>query len=247
MFITTFDTTQNAVITVSYLTYWQSCDYLADKIVARDKSDAAFTIAVMNITSPDGGEILASGGTYDVTWEINSTKNPVEYVKLFCSINNGETWQLFGTTPGDPGTLACEFPIVKKNERNCLVKAIAYDAAGKKIARDKSDALFTVAVVTLTSPNGGETLISEGTHTIEWDTYQTRKEINKILLKYTTNRGRTWEKMKTIKGGDPGAYLWTVPSVPKAKNKCKVKIQLKDKNGKSLGWDTSDRYFRIEP
>ena len=217
------------------------------KKVDVDQSDAPFKIQVMNVTSPNGKEVLASGGTFDVTWETNDTKNPVAYTQIFCSTNNGKKWKLIATESGDPGTSSCLFPIPKTNEKNCLVKVIAYDSTDKKVAEDESDAPFTIEVVTLTSPNGGETLISEGTHTIEWDTYKTRKKIKKIMLQYTKNRGKTWEEIRTIKGDDPGAYLWTVPSVSKKMKKCKVKIQLLDKKGKSLGSDTSDRYFRIEP
>jgi len=90
-------------------------------------------------------------------------------------------------------------------------------------------------------------LTSGTTHNISWDIYETRKEILKILLKHTKNGGRTWEKIKTIKGDDPGAYLWMVPTVSRAKKKCKTKIQLEDKEGRSLGSDTSDNYFRIRP
>ena len=151
------------------------------------------------------------------------------------------------TESGNPGVSSCVFPIVKKNENDCLVNIIAYDSADKKVAYDKSDAPFTIEVVTLTSPNGGETLTSGATHDIAWDTYETKKEIAKEVLKFTKNGGRTWEKITTIKGEDPGTYLWTVPDVPKAKNKCKVKVQLKGANGKSLGADASDSYFRIEP
>ena len=217
------------------------------KNVGNDLSDAPFTIAVMNVTAPNGGEVLASGGAYAVNWETNGTQNPVAYVKIFCSIDNGQTWKLMGTESATLGVSSCQFPKTKKNENDCRVKVEAYDAADKKVAKDKSDAPFTIEVITITSPNGGEILTSGTIHNISWDIYETKKEIFKFLLKYTKNGGRTWEKITTIKGDDPGAYLWTVPTVSKAKNKCKVKIQLKDIKGKSLGADSSDGYFRIEP
>jgi hypothetical protein len=217
------------------------------KKVAADKSDAPFTIDVMNVTSPNGGEVLASGGTFDVTWETNGTKNPVGYVKIYCSTNNGKTWDLMQTEPGNPGVSSCVFPKLKKNEKDCRVNVKAYDAADKKVAYDKSDAPFTVEVVTITSPNGGETLTSGEPYDIEWDTYETKKKVAKVVLKYTKNRGKTWKTITAIKSDNPGVWFWTVPAVTKTKNKCKVKIQLKDKNGNSLGMDTSDGYFTINP
>ena len=90
-------------------------------------------------------------------------------------------------------------------------------------------------------------MTSGTTQNISWDIYETRKAIFKILLKHTKNCGRTCEKIKTIKGDDHGAYLWMVPTVSRAKKKCKIKIQLGDKEGSSLGSDTGDNYFRIWP
>lgn len=212
-----------------------------------DKSDDPFSIEVMNVTSPNGGEVLASGGAYYVDWDTNDTNSAVDYVKIYSSINKGKTWKLLATEEGNPGISSCVFPVVRKNEDDCLVKAMAFDAEDKKVAEDKSDALFGIEVVTITSPNGSETLTSGTTHSITWDTYETKKDIATVILKYTINGGKTWEKIKTIKGENPGTYLWTVSEVPKAKNKSKVKVFLKDKKGKNLGTDASDNYFRIEP
>jgi hypothetical protein len=50
-----------------------------------------------------------------------------------------------------------------------------------------------------------------------------------------------------IKGENPGNYSWTVPDVTKTKKKCKVKVELKDTDGNSLGTDTSNGYFIIKP
>ena len=214
--------------------------------VGIDESDAPFTIVVMNVTSPKGGDVLTSGGKHNVTWETNDTASPVAYVEIFCSTNNGKTWKLMRTESGNPGVSSCRFPRVKKNDKDCRVKVIAYDSADKIVAEDKS-AAFTIEVVTLTSPNGGETLKSGTTHDITWNIYKTRTKLAKIILWYTTNDGKTWEKIKNIKGSDPGTYPWKVPAVPKTKKKCKVKIQLEDAKGKSLGSDSSDAFFTIEP
>jgi hypothetical protein len=214
--------------------------------VGVDESDAPFTIEVMNVTSPNSGVVLASGGKYDVTWETNGTARPVDYVEIFCSINNGKTWKLMKTESGNPGVSTCVFKITKRNDEDCRVKVIAYDSADGIVAEDKS-AAFTIEVVSLTSPNGGETLKSGTTHNIAWDIYKTRTKLARIMLCYTTNDGKTWGKIKNIKGSDPGTYQWKVPAVPKTKKKCKVRIQLEDENVKSLGTDSSDGFFTIAP
>ena len=127
------------------------------------------------------------------------------------------------------------------------MKVIAYDSADKKISEEISATFFTIEVIRITSLNGDDTLISGDIYNIEWDTHGTKEEIAKVVLKYTVNGGKKWNRIKTIKGDNPGNYSWTVPDVTKAKTKCKVKVELKDTNGNSLGRDSSNGYFTIEP
>jgi hypothetical protein len=71
--------------------------------------------------------------------------------------------------------------------------------------------------------------------------------VAKVVLKYTFNGGKKWKAIETITGDNPGSYLWTVPAVTKTMSKCKVMVQLKDSKGKSIGSDTSDSYFTVQP
>jgi hypothetical protein len=122
-------------------------------------------------------------------------------------------------------------PTPIKNKMKCLVKVIRYDDSDKKVGADKSDSTFTIDVVKVTSPDGGETLTGGGLHTITWQTNVTKKPVEKVVLSYTKNGGRKWKKIETIVGSNPGTYAWTVPVVTKIKSKCKVKVVLKDAKG----------------
>ena len=216
--------------------------------VGADKSDGTFTIAVLTVTSPNGGEVVPSGDTYDIEWETNGTESEVESVELFYSRDGGTTWKLIEEALiGNPGTYEWTVPAQKKNLKNCLVKVKALDVSGNKVAVDKSDAPFTIAVLEVTSPNGGEILTSGATHTITWTTNETKAEVTKVKLLYTKNGGDTWIKIDTLTGGDPGTYEWLVPSVNKVKTECRVKVELKDAQGNIVGKATSDSYFTIEP
>jgi exopolysaccharide biosynthesis protein len=222
----------------------------AGKNIGGDKSDAPFAIEVLTLTTPNGGEAIASGSSYNVSWDTYDTQNPVDHVKIFCSTAGGKKkkkrkWKLMATEPGDPGISTCEFPVPKKNMTNCLIKAVAYDYTGAKVAEDQSDGPFTIEVASVISPNGGETLYGGDVVSIDWQTYQTVKEVAKVVLKYTFNGGKKWKTIETITGDNPGTYLWTVPAVPEEKDKCKVMVQLKDEKGKGIGFDTSDSYFAV--
>jgi hypothetical protein len=169
----------------------------AGKKLGGDVSDAPFAIEVLTLTTPNGGEAIAAGSSYDVSWDTYDTQNPVDHVKIFCSTSGGKKkkkkkWKLMATEPGDPGISTCEFPVPKKNMTNCLIKAVAYDYTGAKVAEDQSDSPFSIEVISVISPNGGETLYGGDVVSIDWQTHQTIKEVAKVVLKYTFN-GR-WPK-----------------------------------------------------
>jgi hypothetical protein len=197
----------------------------------------------LTLLTPGVGEAIPSGSFYTIRWGA-----PLEAIrfKLKFSMDNGNTWKPIAS--GIPDT-SYDWPVPtpKKNKKKCLVNVMGYDASGDKIGKDKSDGTFTIEVVKVTSPNGGETLTSGNIHTITWTTNETKKPVAKVLLKYTKNGGRTWKKITAIEGSNPETHLWTVPDVPKTKTKCKVKVVLKDAKRNNVGSDTSDGYFTIEP
>jgi hypothetical protein len=128
----------------------------------------------------------------------------------------------------------------------CLVKVVGFNASGIKVGEDQSDSTFTIEVVKLTSPDGGETLTSGSTHTITWRTNATIRPVASAKLFRTMNGGSTWTLIKTLTG-NPGSYNWKVPSVTVPKTQCKVKVVLRDSGGVTVGSDISDAFFTIQP
>ncbi|MFN3532299.1 MAG: hypothetical protein ACK41Q_07285 [Candidatus Brocadia sp.] len=75
---------------------------------------------------------------------------------------------------------------------------IAYNSSNVKIGTDRSDAPFTIEVIELTSPEGGEVLLSGTSHDITWTTNETISPIAKVILSYTLNTlngGKTWKSI----------------------------------------------------
>ena len=140
-----------------------------------------------------------------------------------------------------------DVPTLKKNKNKCILKVIGYDESGEKLGTDTSDSPFTIEVLTVISPTEGDTLMSGGTQTITWTTNETKNPVNKVVLKYTKNGGKIWKKIDTIEGYDPESYVWTIPDVNKTKSKCRVKVVLKDENGKTVAKAVNDGYFTIQP
>jgi hypothetical protein len=134
------------------------------------------------------------------------------------------------------------------NKRKCYIKVIAFNASNVKIGADRSDAPFTIEVVKLNTPNGGESLTSGDSYEIKWSTNTTKNPVSKVILQYTLDGGLTWKQITTFTGGNnPGIYTWTIPTVVSTKTKCKVKVVLKDSAGNVVGSDLSDGFFTINP
>lgn len=198
----------------------------------------------LTLTSPNGGEVIPSGSLYTIQWE-----DPLGAVSfnLKYSMDKGGTWK-----PIDAGVTETSYswqvPTVPKNKKKCLVKVIGYDDSGNKVGADRSDQTFTIEVVKLTWPDGGEIVKSGGTRIITWTTHETKKLVENVKLLYTKNGGKVWKKIKPNPDpGNPESYEWLVPNVPKTKTKCGVQVVLKDIDGKTVGKDASDGNFTIEP
>jgi lysophospholipase L1-like esterase len=188
-------------------------------------------------------EVIPSGSSYTIQWEA-----PPEAVtfKLLLSMNNGLTWSLIAKDIPPSSSYDWTVPTPKNNKKKCLVKVIGFDSNGKKVGADKSDTPFTIEVVKVTSPNGGETFVPGDSPDITWTANATGSDVASVRLFYTKNGGLTWIKIDELEG-NPGIYYgWTVPNVAKAKAKCKVKVVLKDASGNTVGKDVSDNYFTIQ-
>jgi hypothetical protein len=196
----------------------------------------------IKLLSLNGSEIIPSGSTYNITW---AAPSDAEKFKLLYSVNNGLTWKLIASdVTGTSYDWGVQTP--RNNKKGCFIKVVGYNSGGVKVGAVKSNEPFTIEVVKLTSPDGGETLTAGSTHTIEWTTNATVNSVASVKLLYTLN-GTTWKKIPEAITGNPGSYLWTVPTVKKEKTKCKVKVILKDSTGNKAGVDVSDNYFTIQP
>jgi hypothetical protein len=102
-------------------------------------------------------------------------------------------------------------------------------------------------MVSVISPNGGETLRSGGTQTIVWQTNGAAELVDRIQLLFTKNDRRAWKKIALL-SGNPGSYDWKLPITRKrTMSRCRVLVILKDASGNIVGSDASDDDFAIQP
>ncbi|MCP5052288.1 MAG: hypothetical protein GY940_34285 [bacterium] len=93
------------------------------------------------------------------------------------------------------------------------------------------------ASLTLTSPNGGETLNAGDRHTITWTSTGT---VGNIKIDYTYNFSNFWTPIVTSTPND-GSYEWSVPTV--STSSAVVRIY---PVGGGVTSDSSDAYFSIQ-
>jgi hypothetical protein len=225
--------------------------YSGSTVVGSDRSDKPFTIAGVNLLQPNGGEVLGSGDPYTIQWEINGTKSDVTKVNLYSTTNGGASYALIESIPKtDPGTRPWvdshpwTVPVPASNKNNCYVKVVAYSGS-TVVGSDRSDKPFTIAVVKLGTPNGGEVFWSGNKYDIQWEIYGTKSPVTTQKLYYSTNAGATWSLITTLDGSLRG-YPWMLPLVQTTKTKCKVKVVITDTKGVTSS-DVSDGYFTLQP
>ena len=199
----------------------------------------------LKLIQPNGGEVIASGSTYNILWQAPSKAH---HFTLQLSTDMASTWTEISS--GITGNsydwyVDPEKYNINGNKKKCFVKVIAYDSANNKIGEDRSNLPFTIEVVKVNTPNGGESLTIGSTYNITWTTNHTIRPVNKVILQYSTDGGSTWKGIKTYTDTNPGSHAWKVPSTPSTN--CKVRVTLKDAGGATIGQDVSDSVFTITP
>ena len=220
--------------------YDASSGIFVSQVTKNEEEMEVFAFSGITVLTPTGGEAIASGGNYQVSWD--AIPEAVSF-KLMLSKDNGATWIEIdrGVTER---SYPWDVPIPLTNKRNCLIRVIGFSLEGKKVVSGKTQFPFTIDVIRLTSPVRRDVWTSDMTYPITWQKNGTQSPVDKINLSYSRDGGSTWYPITSLPG-DAVSFGWRVPPVKTNKPNCKVKVVLKDINGKTVGSDVSDGYFTI--
>ena len=180
----------------------------ADNPLVLDVSDRPFDIEIHTITisSPNGGETLKGGEIVPISWNSSGTINNVA---IDYSLDAGQTWSsIVNSTPNDGNY---NWQIVDAQTSTGLVRL--YDVADGNPA-DTSDAFFSIvgSVITVASPNGGETWASGSVSLISW---MTTGAVQTVNIDYSLDNGANW--ISIVKNfTNTNQYVWTLPAVETA-------------------------------
>lgn len=206
-----------------------------------DTSDGAFNICTLTVTSPNGGESLARGAVHNITWNAPYVPGSLKITLWKDSVLVGVVaynipaasgsfpWTI-GAYAGGTAALGAGYTI-KIKEKGTTVSDIS----------DSSFEIFSNASVTVTSPNGGESLPRGATHNITWDAQNVFGTLKITLWKDGIVVGVIADNVSPA----PSSYSWTVGSssvgTADAGNGYTIKIKVK---GVAVA-DVSDASFDL--
>lgn len=134
-----------------------------------DRSDSAFNLCSLTVTSPNGGESPVRGSTLNITWN-------APYVQGDLKITLWKDGSLIGVIANNIPAAPGSFPWTVGTYGGGIVPpgtgyTIKIKEKGTTIS-DTSDTSFEIvsdASITVTSPNGGENLVLGTAHNITWE------------------------------------------------------------------------------
>ncbi len=203
-----------------------------------DMSNAAFSIVppslpTLIVMSPNGGEKFYVGSTYAITWTSYGT---VGDVKIEYSTDNGDSWSTILDAAANNGSY--DWPVPDTSSGICLVKVSETDGDPS----DASDVVFSILPlpsITVTSPNGGESLTIGSIHQVTWTSSGI---FDNVTIEYSTDNGNTWLTIAECTPND-GSFDWIIPDNKSAN--CLVRVSGCDTDGNPQ--DVSDALFSIFP
>ena len=204
-----------------------------------DISDANFNITpptpVITIYSPNSSSTLYQGNSYNISWASSYLES--DYVSILYSTDNGNSWTVIESITEDDGSYSWTAPEVISTE--CLIKIEEYNNSG---VFDVSDTNFSIAepYITITSPNGGESLEGCSDSYITWQTGGTGSYFN---IELSTDNGSTWESIagSVYQSGYSCSYNWD-PITDMSSSQCLIRIS--DRNTPAIN-DQSDAVFEL--
>ncbi|MCR4317342.1 MAG: FG-GAP-like repeat-containing protein [Planctomycetes bacterium] len=198
------------------------------------------TAPAVTVTSPNGGEYFGGGNVETITWDVSDANRNVVSIAY---TTDGFTFFTLAASTADDGSHAVTIPSIDSS--TLRIRVTATDGAGLS-GSDLSDATLTIdstgPIVTVTSPNGGETFLADGAHQIRWTTTEAAPDV--VTIEYSTD-GFAADVNALASGiSDSGSYLWD-PVANLTSSTVTIRVTATDLAGQS-GSDESNADFTID-
>jgi lipoprotein NlpI len=201
-----------------------------------DESDNNFNITKpVTLIQPNFGGIVQAGTVYNIIWSSDGISNIYD---IFYSTNGGSTWQTIeiGYVTSN-NTYAWTVPNTPSN--NTVIKVRDnIDNCKDNISANFFTISTTPPPITLTSPNGLDTIQGCSNYDITWTE---TNPIGTYDIAYSTNSGNTWTDIVTNYSTNQLNYNWAVPNI----NSNTVLVRVRSSANANI-FDLSDALFTIE-
>jgi len=169
-----------------------------------DTGDGVFSIVTGTLTLifPNGGDDLFTGDIATIVW---NSSGAIGDVMVELSTDGGGSWSVISAATPDDGSYTWSVPAVSSNY--CLIRLTSLSDGS---VTDSSDDVFSIrkGALSITFPNGGETLLFNSSQTISW---QSQGNVTSVDIALSLDGGTTWISVAAGTEND-GAYQWTVPA-----------------------------------
>ncbi len=170
-----------------------------------DVSDNTFEIKRLNLLSPNGGEFFLVDSIATITWNSSNVNN----IKIDYSTDNGAIWNTVIASTSAL-TQSYDWRIPNDYTTSALIRISDADNPSANV-EDTSDAVFTINLLYLEAPNGGEAYNVYDTTLIKWHSHSS---VSKVDLQYSTNNGTSWNPIVSGITASNNQYRWRVPNTP---------------------------------
>jgi len=193
------------------------------------------------VKSPNGGELLIPGGTFEITWKASSS---IENVKIILSSDSGESYvdliELFAPNTGSYNWDFIPATWVDATNRIRILDAVDSDVYDHS-NRDFSILNRPESPITLLMPNGGETWVAGTSREITWTALPTIEHVKIELLLLDGNQEPEPVVIAQSTRND-GVFVWNSIPVEYVRKFCRVIVS--DAGDPAL-YDESDASFAI--
>ncbi|MFA5319922.1 MAG: DUF2341 domain-containing protein, partial [Candidatus Omnitrophota bacterium] len=174
-----------------------------------DECDASFEVLdkpIIVLVQPNGGEKTTIGASYEVKWFTIGDDLDGQFFTVYFSTDSGATYEMISDQRPNNGSYFWIPPDIEITTARIKIKCD--DTVNYGWVEDASEADFTIQKpqLTLTWPNGGESLYATGTYNITWESVGSIG-LNAIKLEYSVDGGTNWQ---TIAAGlaNSMTYAW---------------------------------------
>ena len=173
----------------------------------------------IQITNPNGGELIEAGSRHNINWNSNGLKS--DLFKILFSSNNGRTWDRLESRVLNTNEYFWKVPDIESE--NCKIKIIAVE---NENIYDISEQAFTISRLSklkISNPINNQKYYTNENMLINWNVINVRGK--KVNIYYSRDGGLGW---KVIGRAIPnnGQFSWDMPAFDTTSFSSKIKIEL---------------------